>query len=106
MGRSFSLASALELLASKREERVSDVKSSKSSLLKLEYFYRSEMDTQLQPLRRFQDYVSKTTDTDYGLGSLDEDGDYAARLSKTLSSLQNQVKQHEAALEKVCSRLA
>ena len=34
-GAIISLASALELLASKREERVSDVKSSKSSLLKL-----------------------------------------------------------------------
>ena len=60
------------------------------------------MSTQPQPLQRFQDYISKVTDTDYGLGSVDEDGDYAARLSKTLQFLQNQVKQHEAALEKVC----
>lgn len=59
------------------------------------------MDAKPQHLQRFQDYVSKTKDTDYGLGSVDEDGQYAARLSKTLQSLQNQVKQHEAALEKV-----
>ena len=60
------------------------------------------MSTQSQSLQRFQDYVSKTKDADYGLGSVDEDGDYPARLSKSLQSLQNQVKQHEAALERVC----
>ena len=61
------------------------------------------MSTQSQSLQKFQDYVLKTKDTDYGLGSVDEDGHYAARLSKTLQSLQNQVQQHEAALGKVCS---
>ena len=64
------------------------------------------MSAQSQPLQNFQDYVSKKKDTDYGPGSVDEDEDYAARLNKTLQSLQNQVKQHEAALEKVCPWLA
>ena len=63
------------------------------------------MSTQSQSLQKFQDYVSKIKDTAYGLVSVDEDGDYAARLNKTLQSLQNQVKQHEAALEKVSLRL-
>ena len=59
------------------------------------------MATQLQPLDMLQGHVSKTKDTDYGIKSPDEDGDYAARLSKTLQSLQNQVKQHETALGEV-----
>lgn len=59
------------------------------------------MTTQSQSLEKLQDYVANTEDTDYGLKNADGDEDYAARLSRTLQSLQNQVKQHEAALEKV-----
>lgn len=59
-----------------------------------------------QPLEGLQEYVSKTNNTDYGPKSTDEDEGYAARLGKTLLSLQNQVKQHEAALEKVSRWLA
>ena len=73
------------------------------TFLFLNLFPEPKMHTQPQSLQKFQDYVSKTKDTDYGLGSVDEDSHYAARLSKTLQSLQNQVKQHEAALEKVCT---
>ena len=64
-------------------------------------FPQTEMATQSQPLKELQVYVAKTTDTDYGLSHADEDEQYAARLGKTLYSLQNQVKQHEAALERV-----
>ena len=59
-----------------------------------------------QSLKELQEYIAKTKDVDYGLKTVDEDGDYAARLSRTLLSLQNQVKQHEAALEKVSPLLA
>ena len=58
------------------------------------------MATQLQPLEKLQDYVAKAKDADYTL-KIDGDEDYATRLCNTLHSLQNQVKQHEAALEKV-----
>lgn len=61
------------------------------------------MTTQSQPLELLQNYVAKTKDTDYGLKAADEDEDYAARLIKTLQSLQNQVKQHEVALESASS---
>ena len=61
------------------------------------------MATQVQPLERLQQYIVKTKDTDYGLDNADVDEDYAARLSKTLQSLQNQVEQHGAALERVSS---
>lgn len=59
------------------------------------------MTTQSQSLEKLQEYVAKTEDTDYGLENADGDEGYAARLSRTLQSLQNQVKQHEAALESV-----
>ena len=61
------------------------------------------MPTDLPPLKKFQDYVAKTSDIDYGQKNTNENEEYATRLSKTLQSLQNQVKQHEAALEKVIS---
>lgn len=64
------------------------------------------MNTQSQHLGKLHEYVAKTKDTDYGLNTADGDEEYAARLSKSLQSLQIQVKQHEAALEKVTSRLA
>lgn len=59
------------------------------------------MATELQALEKFQEYVTKTNDKDCGQNNTDRDEDYAARLNKTLQSLQNQVKQHEAALERV-----
>lgn len=61
------------------------------------------MASQSQPLAKLQEYVVKTQDTDYGLNTAIGDEDYAARLTKTLQSLQNQVKQHEASLERVSS---
>ena len=64
------------------------------------------MATKLQPIKELQEYLQKTKDTDYGLENTDEDDNYAARLVKTLQSLQNQVKQHKAALEKVSPWLA
>lgn len=59
------------------------------------------MATQSQALEKLQEYVVKTKDTDHDQNNADGDEDYAARLNKTLQSLQNQVKQHEAALERV-----
>ena len=64
------------------------------------------MATKLQTLKELQDYVTKKKDTDYGPKNTVEDDNYAARLIKTLQSLQDQVKQHEAALEKVSPWLA
>ena len=61
------------------------------------------MASQSQPLEKFQEYVVRIQDTDYGQNTANGDEDYAARLSKTLYSLQNQVKQHEAALQSVSS---
>ena len=63
------------------------------------------MATQSQVMEKLQGIVAKSKDTDYGPQIADGEEDYAARLSKTLQSLQNQVKQHEAALEKVSSRI-
>ena len=63
------------------------------------------MATQSESLRNFQAYVVKIKDTDYGPKFPDEDKDYPARLDKTLQSLQNQVKELQAALEKVRSWL-
>ncbi|KAF6240013.1 hypothetical protein HO173_001621 [Letharia columbiana] len=54
-----------------------------------------------QYLGKLQEYVTKTKDIDYGQNNADGDEDYAARLCKSLQSLQNQVKQHEAALERL-----
>ena len=62
---------------------------------------QTQMASQSQSLEKLQQYVAKTQDTDYGLNNANGDEDYAVRLSKTLQSLQNQVKQHEAALERV-----
>lgn len=59
------------------------------------------MATQSQALEKLQEYVVKTKDTDHDQNNADGDEDYAARLNKTLQSLQNQVKQHEAALERL-----
>lgn len=59
------------------------------------------MANKLQPIKELQEYVKKTKDTDYGLKNKGEDDNYATRLVKTLQALQNQVKQHEAALEQV-----
>ena len=59
------------------------------------------MSAQSQHLHKLQEYDAKTKGTDYGQVTVDGDEDYAARLSKSLPSLQNQVKQYEAALEKV-----
>ncbi|KAL9134724.1 MAG: hypothetical protein Q9175_004088 [Cornicularia normoerica] len=59
------------------------------------------MNTQSQHLEKLHEYVAKTKDTDYCLNTADGDEEYAARLSKSLQSLQIQVKQHEAALEKL-----
>ena len=59
------------------------------------------MSAQSQPLHKLQEYDAKTKGIDYGQVTVDGDEDYGARLSKSLQSLQNQVKQYEAALEKV-----
>lgn len=61
------------------------------------------MTTPSQPLEKLQEYIVKTNDTDYGMKNADENENYAARLNNTLQSLQDQVKQHEAALARVSS---
>ncbi|KAM0803596.1 hypothetical protein BDR22DRAFT_886430 [Usnea florida] len=60
------------------------------------------MSAQSQPLHKLQEHEAKIKGTEYGQVTVDGDEeDYAARLSKSLQSLQNQVKQYEAALEKL-----
>lgn len=60
------------------------------------------MSAQSQPLHKLQEYDAKTKRTNHGQVTVDgEEEDYKARLSKSLESLQNQVKQYEAALEKL-----
>ena len=64
------------------------------------------MATQSQHLKELHKYIAQTKDTDYGADKADENEGYAARLGKTLQSLQNQVNLHEAALERVSPWLA
>ena len=52
-------------------------------------------------LNRLQDYTRKLKDVEYDLEHIDEEDDYEARITKTLQSLQNQVKQQRDALEMV-----
>ena len=60
------------------------------------------MSAQSQPLQKLEEYDAKIRGTNYGQVTVGGDEeDYAGRLSKSLQSLQNQVKQYEAALEKV-----
>lgn len=50
---------------------------------------------------KLHDYAVRVKETDYHLQSADVEPDYEARINRTLQSLQNQVKQHQDALEKV-----
>ena len=59
------------------------------------------MDPADTPLGRLQDYIGKVKETDYTLKNTNGNGDYEARIHKTLQFLQKQVKQQEDALEKV-----
>ena len=59
------------------------------------------MDPVDTPLERLQDYIDKVKETDYALENTNGNGDYGARINKTLQFLQKQVKQQKDALEKV-----
>ena len=59
------------------------------------------MATQQQAFIKLQQYASKVEDTGHDTTFPDENIVYEARLKKTLKGLQDQVKQQEAALEKV-----
>ena len=59
------------------------------------------MAAQASSLAKLKDHVSKAKDADYHPGSTNGEEDYEARITSSLQSLQNQVKQHQAALEKV-----
>ena len=59
------------------------------------------MDPADTPLERLQDYIGKVKETDYALKNTNGNGDYEARINKTLQFLQKQVKQQEDALGKV-----
>lgn len=63
------------------------------------------MATTADPLARLQEYCAKLRETEYALETGEPEDDYGFRVTKTLQSLQNQVKQNEAALEKVCCHL-
>lgn len=51
-------------------------------------------------MAKLQDYSARTKETEYALDTREPEN-YGLRVNKTLQSLQNQVKQNEAALEKV-----
>ncbi|KAK3175215.1 hypothetical protein OEA41_002461 [Lepraria neglecta] len=59
------------------------------------------MAAQATSLAKLKDYVSKLKEIDYDPESTNGGEDYEARITSSLQSLQNQVKQHQAALEKV-----
>ncbi|KAL2044877.1 hypothetical protein N7G274_002652 [Stereocaulon virgatum] len=59
------------------------------------------MAAQASFLAKLEDYVGKAKDADYDLGSTNAEEDYEARITSSLQSLQNQVKQHQATLEKL-----
>ena len=66
------------------------------------HFVLSSMASQEKALANLQQYVSRLKDlSNIEAISPDEEEVYANRLIKSLQSLQNQVKEHEAALEKV-----
>lgn len=64
------------------------------------------MVTKGDPLAKLQEYCAKIRETEYALDTGEPEDDYGFRVTKTLQSLQNQVKQNEAALEKVRCHLA
>ena len=59
------------------------------------------MAAQYQAFGKLQQYATKVKGIGYDIESADGELAYEARLSKTLKNLQDQVKQQEAALEKV-----
>ena len=61
------------------------------------------MASQASPLSKLKDYVSKAKETDYDLEATNGGDDYEARINSSLQSLQNQLKEHQAALGKVYS---
>lgn len=61
----------------------------------------TEMAAQHQAFSKLQEYAAKVKDVGYDTESTDGALGYEARLNKSLKHLQDQVKQHEAASEKV-----
>ena len=59
------------------------------------------MATDPDSLSKLRKYAAKLKETDYGPVGANGEEDYEARINRTLQSLQNQVKQHQDALEKV-----
>ncbi len=59
------------------------------------------MAAQHQAFVKMQEYATKVKGIGYDTDSVDGELAYEARLNKTLKNLQDQVKQQEAALEKV-----
>ena len=56
-------------------------------------------------LRKLRDFAERVKDNNDDRNGMDEEQveNYVSRLNRSLHSLQNQVKQHEAALEKVAN---
>ncbi len=59
------------------------------------------MATQHQALVKLREYATKVKDVGHGKESADGAVAYELRLNKTLKHLQDQVQQHEGALERV-----
>ena len=59
------------------------------------------MATPPRSLVKLREYAGKVKETDYGLEIEGGEEDYEARLNRSLQSLQDQVKRHEATLQNV-----
>ena len=55
-----------------------------------------------QVLAKLQEYAKKIEETEYDTESRDGERRYETHLNKALQQLQEQVKQHQDALERVC----
>lgn len=59
--------------------------------------------SQNQVLAKLQEYAKKIEETEYDTESRNGERSYEMCLNKALQQLQEQVKQHQVALEKVCT---
>lgn len=57
------------------------------------------------PLAKLRAHAAKAAEASVSPEATNADADYGKRVNRSLLSLQKQVKQHEAALEKVCNLL-
>lgn len=59
-------------------------------------------DNQNEALSKLQEYAKKIEETEYDIDTRNGERRYEMRLNRALQHLQEQVKQHQDALERVC----